>query len=430
MSHAVLGAALGALGGAVELGFQARSLLQIAAGVVMIVLAADLLGVRAVRRVVPQPPASWGRLVRRSGHWGGALGPGVLGLATVLIPCGVTLSMEFLAVASGSPVSGAAVMVAFVIGTTPLFAALGYVARRSSTAPRGRLSVLAGAAVLIAGLLSLNAGLTLRGSSFTLSSAWRSIRGAEESAPVAAAPVAADGTQRLVITVRPRSYTPAHLAARAGVPTQLVLHSDGATGCTSAIVFPTLHLERILPAEGDTVINVGRLQPRDAPLYLFDGDVQRHHRGRLVSPDNDGDVASPAATEEDPPTATPRRRRLWAAVAIAVVVVGAVLLVGSGGGSGSKGAREAPAFRFPRLDVPERTVSLSDYRGRPVVVNFWASWCVPCQKEMPAFQAAAADLDGRVAFVGVNEQDFRDGALAFQTKVGVRYPSGFDPKER
>jgi cytochrome c biogenesis protein CcmG/thiol:disulfide interchange protein DsbE len=108
------------------------------------------------------------------------------------------------------------------------------------------------------------------------------------------------------------------------------------------------------------------------------------------------------------------------------VVVGAVLLVGSGSGNGSKGAREAPAFRFSRLDAPERTVSLSDYRGRPVVVNFWASWCVPCQKEMPAFQAAAADLEGRVAFVGVNEQDFRDSALALQTKTGVRYPSGFD----
>src|SRR5437588_4689622 len=186
LSHAALGAALGALGGAVELGFQARALLQIAAGVLMVLLAADLLGVRTVRRLLPEPPASWGRLVRRSGHWGGALAPGMLGLATILIPCGVTLSMEFLAVTSGSPVSGAAVMAAFVIGTTPLFGALGYAARRSTAVLRGRLSVLAGTAVLIAGLLSVNAGLTLRGSSFTLSSAWRSLRGGE-SAPVAAA---------------------------------------------------------------------------------------------------------------------------------------------------------------------------------------------------------------------------------------------------
>ncbi len=115
-------------------------------------------------------------------------------------------------------------------------------------------------AVLIAGLLSLNAGLTLRGSSFTLSSALRSLRSGESAPVVAAAPLSPDGTQRLVITVRPGSYSPAHLAARAGVPTQLVLHSDGATGCTRAIVFPTLHVERTLPAEGDTVIDVGELR--------------------------------------------------------------------------------------------------------------------------------------------------------------------------
>jgi len=264
VSHVILGAALGALGSAVELGFEARAVLEIAVGVVMVLLAAELLGVPGLRRVVPQPPASWGRLVRRSGRWGGALGPAVLGLATVLIPCGVTLSMEFLAVASGSPLSGAAVMAAFVVGTSPLFAALGYAARRSSAALRGRLAVLAGVAVLVAGLISVNSGLTLRGSSFTLSSWWHSLSGGAAAAPAAAAgpvgPVGADGVQQLVITVRPRSYTPAHLAARAGVPTRLVFHSAGATGCTSAVVFPSLGVERMLPANGDTVVDVGTLR--------------------------------------------------------------------------------------------------------------------------------------------------------------------------
>lgn len=142
VSHAALGAALGVLGSALQLSFRSRAGLQILAGAVMLVLAADLLGVRAVRRFVPRPPAVWGRLVRRSGRWGGALGPAVLGSATVLIPCGVTLSMEFLAVASGSALSGAAVMAAFVVGTTPLFAVIGYAARRSTTALRARLSGL------------------------------------------------------------------------------------------------------------------------------------------------------------------------------------------------------------------------------------------------------------------------------------------------
>jgi cytochrome c biogenesis protein CcmG/thiol:disulfide interchange protein DsbE len=124
-----------------------------------------------------------------------------------------------------------------------------------------------------------------------------------------------------------------------------------------------------------------------------------------------------------------RRRMVWAAVLVVVLAGGAFIAASVGGQGGSSGSsRAAPMFRFPRLDAPDREVSLSDYRGRPVVVNFWASWCVPCQKEMPAFQAAAADLEGRVAFLGVNEQDIRAGALALQAKTGVRYTSAFDPE--
>jgi uncharacterized protein len=262
VSHVAMGAALGALGGAVELGFRTRAVLQIGAGAVMVLLAADLLGVGAVRRVVPRPPAAWGRLVRRSGRFGGALAPALLGLATILIPCGVTLSMEFLALASGSPLSGAAVMAAFVLGTTPLFALLGYAARRSTAALRGRLALLAGVAVLVAGVVSINSGLTLRGSSYTISSVWRSLRGAGQTS-AAATPSLTDvnGTQRITITVRPGSYSPSRLSARSGVPTELVLHSVRATGCTSAFVFPSLGIERMLPEDGDTVIAVGSLRP-------------------------------------------------------------------------------------------------------------------------------------------------------------------------
>jgi sulfite exporter TauE/SafE len=279
VSHVILGAALGLLGGAVELGFRTRALLQVAAGVVMVVLAADLVGIRAVRRVVPRPPAAWGRLVRRSGRFGGALAPALLGLATVLIPCGVTLSMEFLALASGSPLSGAAVMAAFVLGTTPLFAGLGYAARRSTAALRGRLAFLAGTAVLVAGLVSINSGLTLRGSSFTVSSVWRSLRGGNQT-PAAAATAVIDGngTQRITITVRPKGYSPSRLSARPGVPTELVLHSDRATDCTSAIVFPSLGIERMLPVDGDTVIPVGTLRsgrhPFTCAMGMYSGSIE------------------------------------------------------------------------------------------------------------------------------------------------------------
>jgi len=149
-----------------------------------------------------------------------------------------------------------------------------------------------------------------------------------------------------------------------------------------------------------------------------------------MTTDQHGDLEVPAGKSQDPRAIKSRRHLVWVVVAVATAgVIGAALLAGSGG-PGSQPDRQAPAFQLPRLDEANRTVSLSDYRGRPVVVNFWASWCVPCQKELPDFQAAAADLEGRVAFLGVNEQDFRDGALSFLSKTGVRYPSGFDPQGR
>lgn len=280
-SHTLLGAALGLLGDAVQVGFRTRAALQVTAGVVMVVLAADLLGLRAVRRLVPQPPAAWSRLVRRSARWGGGFGPALLGATTVLIPCGVTLGMEFLAVASGSALAGAAIMATFVVGTSPLFAAIGYLARRSASVMRGRLALLSGAAVLVAGLVSLNSGLVLWGSPVTVSSAWGRLTsgGSTTAAPTAAAPaIGADGVQRLVIEARDTSYTPSRLAARAGVPTELVMRTNGNQGCTRAVVFPALRIQKVLPATGDTVIALGSLPPGThrftCSMGMYSGSIQ------------------------------------------------------------------------------------------------------------------------------------------------------------
>ena len=260
-SHVLLGAALGLLGEAVELGPRVRAYMQIGAGLVMLVLALDLLGFTAVRGIVPAAPAAWSRLVRRTGRYGSGVAPALLGVATVLIPCGVTLSMMFLAVASGSALAGAAIMATFVVGTAPLFAAIGFAARKSTAVLRGRLGVLAGAAVLVAGLLSINSGLVLNGSSFTLAGAWRDVTGGSAPAPVAAPPVDADGVQRIVIETRSTSYRPANVTAQAGVPTELIFRTEHTVGCTRAVVLSSFGVQRVLPETGDTTFDVGELKP-------------------------------------------------------------------------------------------------------------------------------------------------------------------------
>jgi cytochrome c biogenesis protein CcmG, thiol:disulfide interchange protein DsbE len=72
---------------------------------------------------------------------------------------------------------------------------------------------------------------------------------------------------------------------------------------------------------------------------------------------------------------------------------------------------------------------LASLHGYPVVVNKWASWCVPCQSEFPAYQKAAVAYGRRVAFVGIDGKDANGSARAFLSRFPVTYPSYTDPQE-
>ncbi|MGQ0803047.1 MAG: TlpA family protein disulfide reductase [Actinomycetota bacterium] len=124
------------------------------------------------------------------------------------------------------------------------------------------------------------------------------------------------------------------------------------------------------------------------------------------------------------------------AVAVAAAAVTLALALGrddTGTGRGSTPA--ANAFvdgrvegRFETLDGA--TASFAGFRGRPLVVNFFASWCVPCLAEMPRFEEIHQRLGDQVTFLGLNLQDTVGDGRAVVEQTGITYQVGRDPDGR
>ena len=129
---------------------------------------------------------------------------------------------------------------------------------------------------------------------------------------------------------------------------------------------------------------------------------------------------------------TGRAKTIGQAIAIAAVVGLLALLVwkiafGSGGGAADALANGqhpvAPAFTLSRLDAPGTKLSLADLKGKPVVVNFWASWCIPCKDEAPSLQKTYEKYRSQgLVVLGVDAQDFHQDARRFVKRFGVTYP--------
>jgi cytochrome c biogenesis protein CcmG/thiol:disulfide interchange protein DsbE len=125
------------------------------------------------------------------------------------------------------------------------------------------------------------------------------------------------------------------------------------------------------------------------------------------------------------------RRSRWVAVAslvVAVPLLAAGLLVsrdetGSAAPAGKR--RAAPELEGGVLVPPP--VRLLELRGEAVVVNFWASWCVPCRKEAPQLARFSREMRSSAQLVGVNFQDGKRAALAFVREFGWQFPNVRDP---
>ena len=87
------------------------------------------------------------------------------------------------------------------------------------------------------------------------------------------------------------------------------------------------------------------------------------------------------------------------------------------------------ADALPAMDPPTFGRLLGQLRGTPVLVNFWGSWCPPCEEEIPRIVAAHATFGERVQFLGVDILESREEARRFIVDLGITYPSVFDPPD-
>jgi cytochrome c biogenesis protein CcmG/thiol:disulfide interchange protein DsbE len=138
------------------------------------------------------------------------------------------------------------------------------------------------------------------------------------------------------------------------------------------------------------------------------------------------------------PTETYSRRSVprWAQVLIWAVLIALLVLVGLGLKRTQQGTVQ-PGDKIPDLNLPlysgyeykgQSSIQLADLRGKAVLINFWASWCKPCEQEAAALQGAWSYYEpgGKVVFVGVDYVDTEPAARKFMKKFSATYPNGAD----
>lgn len=256
VAYTILGFFLGWVGSFFQLSLLTRVILQSIVSIFMIGTALHLLGIHPIfRYFVIQPPRILTRLVRKQSKSNDWFAPFFLGLFTIFIPCGTTQAVMALAIASGTPLTGALMLFAFTLGTSPLFFALGYFATKLGDVFQKGFTKLASYAILALAIWSLNSSIALAGSPITLESVWINVYCTFSWCGQVQDTIPADqATTTPTIYIDATGYSPNRLAIKAGEHIELHLKNTAGQGCQQAFTLPALGIQKVVPVGQEAVV--------------------------------------------------------------------------------------------------------------------------------------------------------------------------------
>lgn len=259
VSYTLLGGLLGWLGGALGLTPTVQGWLQIAAALFMLGVAGQILNLHPIFRYFSMQPPKWlQRRIRRESKSDSLFAPLVLGALTVFMPCATTQAMMVAALGTGSFVTGAVLLFAFTLGTTPLFFSLGYLATQLGAVFRTMFMRAAALAIIVLAVFSLTAGLALLG----VNVPDLGILGSQ----AVAATLTNTQMQEIEVRALPTAYVPNRIVFKVGAPARLKLVTGDRLGCTSSFLIPALGYQKILWKNQQAVFTIPTDRPRQIPF--------------------------------------------------------------------------------------------------------------------------------------------------------------------
>lgn len=266
IAYTILGFLLGWFGSLFQPSLVAKAIMQFAIVIFMIGTALALLDVHPVfRYFIIQPPKKLMRLVRSKSKSGDMFAPAFLGALTVFIPCGTTQAMMALAIGFGSPVYGASIMLAFTLGTSPLFFILGYFATRLGEFWHKKFLKVAAVGIIVLALYTFNGALALAGSTWSFSNIIINTKRIVSGEKLFTETLHDGVSQEWTITIEPNGYSPRALSVPAGKPITIHLRNDKGYSCAQAFTIPRFGIERLV-APGST--DIVRFTAPDTPQKI------------------------------------------------------------------------------------------------------------------------------------------------------------------